>query len=459
MYTTARTNGLAVALAGVGALAFGLATGRADPARGSRPNIIIILADDMGYGDASCYGNRVYATPNLDRLAAEGLRFTDFHSAGAVCSATRAGLLTGRYPQRAGIPGVIYAAPNRNRHHGLHPHEITFAERLRRVGYTTAIFGKWHQGYRPQFNPTRNGFDQFRGYVGGNVDYISHIDGAGVYDWWDGTRLVDEPGYTTHLITRHAERFIEANKDRPFCLYVAHEAPHYPSQGPRDEPVRAIGNTRLRPGRTDRKAAHREMMREMDDGVGRILAAVNRHGLTERTFVFFFSDNGATQSGSNGALRGFKGRLWEGGHRVPAIAWWPGRIEAGTVCRQTTICLDVMPTMLALAGASVPVGHRLDGLDLTDLLTANQSLGERDLFWSYLQMSVVRRGAWKLVVRGADPSTVELFNLDDDPGERRNLTDREPQRVAAMRAALGAWRRDVDAGATVQPTRSPLGRG
>ena len=205
----------------------------------SKPNFIIIMADDMGYGDAGCYGGEI-PTPNLDRMAKEGMRFTDFHSSGNVCSPTRAGLMTGRYQQRAGIPGVINADPKVGaHHHGLHPEkEITFSKLLKQAGYATAICGKWHLGYTKNFNPVHHGFDRFNGFVSGNIDFHSHYDRMGVFDWWDGLELRKEEGYSTHLITKQALDFIEKSKDGPFCLYVAHEAVHAPWQGPNDPPER-----------------------------------------------------------------------------------------------------------------------------------------------------------------------------------------------------------------------------
>ncbi|CAN0487019.1 unnamed protein product, partial [Laminaria digitata] len=209
----------------------------------TQPNFIIIMADDLGYGDISPFDGWIH-TPHLDQLAEEGMRFTDFYASGPVCSPTRAGLLTGRYQQRAGIPGVVYAAPDRNRNHGLQPGEWTFAEALREAGYATGMFGKWHLGYETKYNPIHHGFDEFRGYVSGNVDYFGHVDQAGFYDWWSQDKLINEPGYVTHLITQHALRFIEKNKDTPFVLYLPHEAPHYPFQGPDDEPFRIV-NTQI----------------------------------------------------------------------------------------------------------------------------------------------------------------------------------------------------------------------
>ena len=257
----------------------------------ARPNFVVIMVDDMGYGDAGCYGGTAFPTPNLDRLAREGVRFTDFHSSGCVCSPTRAGLLTGRYQQRAGIPGVVYAAFNRNRHHGLQLHETTFAEILSAAGYAAAVFGKWHVGYEEQYNPIYQGFDRYVGYVSGNIDFHSHIDGAGVFDWWHQNRHVKEDGYTTHLITKHACDFVTQQQDKPFCVYIAHEAPHYPYQGPQDGPVRTEGEPKLiynhrEPEHAER--AYAEMMAEMDKGIGEVLDTLQRTRVDDRTFVMFF---------------------------------------------------------------------------------------------------------------------------------------------------------------------------
>ena len=417
------------------------------------PNVVVILADDLGYGDVSPYGGWI-ETPHLDRMAREGMRFTDFYASAPVCSPTRAGLLTGRYQQRAGIPGVVYAAPERNRHHGLQRHEVTLAQRLREAGYATGIFGKWHLGYERHYNPVHHGFDRFRGYVSGNVDYFAHVDGVGFYDWWEGDRLVNEHGYVTHLITRHAVAFIEAHQDQPFLLYLPHEAPHYPFQGPNDEPFRLIGKHVPEPRDSVQvRRAYREMVQELDAGVGAVLDALDRLGLAENTLVFFFSDNGALGFGSNGALRGHKGSLWEGGIRVPALARFPGRIAPGSTTTEPAISLDLMPTVLALAGVSLPEGHPLDGVDLRPVLFAQRRLALRTLFWHYNEQAAVRDGAWKLVRDvGKQPGTA-LYDLAHDLGERHNLADRHPARVQAMLAALDAWHTDVTTGATVQPDR------
>ncbi|MFP4058448.1 MAG: sulfatase-like hydrolase/transferase [Candidatus Brocadiia bacterium] len=430
------------ALAGAAAMTTPRA-GAAQEGVARRPNIVLILADDLGYGDLGYMGNPRIRTPHLDALAAEGVRFPDFHSSGAVCSPTRAGLLTGRYQQRAGIPMVISAA--RHRHVGLDPGEATFAERLQAAGYATALFGKWHLGYLPKFNPVHQGFDAFRGYVSGNVDYFSHVDQTGRADWWHGDRLEPEEGYVTHLVTRHAVRFIEEHREGPFCLYVAHEAPHYPYQGPGDEADRAVGGKfPVRGSRRDKAAAYKEMVEAMDASVGQVVAALRRLGLDRQTFVFFFSDNGATPPGSNAPLRGRKGTLWEGGHRVPAIAWWPGRVPAGGVCEEPTLCLDLFPTFIELAGATVPRGLKLDGVSLAPLLLEGERLGPRTLFWGHGRQRAVRRGRWKLLLgTGGKGDEPRLFDLAESLEEKHDVAPDSPRRVESLLAALEAWEEDV----------------
>lgn len=437
------------------ALVSGAAAWAAAPAR---PNLIVIMADDLGYADLGCYGNDRFPTPHLDALAREGLRFTDFHSNGPVCSPTRAALMTGRYQQRSGVDEVVFADPARGKRgsHGLQPREITFAELLQGSGYRTALMGKWHLGYDRKFNPRHNGFDEFRGYVSGNVDFHSHIDQANFPDWWHNLDQVDEPGYSTHLITRHAVRFIEENRARPFCLYVAHEAPHAPFQGPKDPPVRGPKAQPPLQG-AEIARAYREMVQEMDKGVGEITAALRRLGLAENTLVFFCSDNGGTREGNNGPLNGQKSTLWEGGHRVAGIAWWPGQIKPGTT-DQVALTMDLMPTLLEIAKVSVPAGHRLDGVSLAPLLLESKPLPDRTLFWAYGGRFAVRQGPWKLLVNqpAAEAGKAKakgkaapgmagtaLFHLGDDLGEKHDLAAREPARVRELETALAAWRRDV----------------
>jgi arylsulfatase A-like enzyme len=411
------------------------------PDRAGKPNIIIILADDYGYGDVGCYGSKRFNTPHLDALAAGGLRFTDFHSNGAVCSPTRAALLTGRYQQRTGISGVVTAAGHR--HTGLGLEETTFAEVLKTAGYATALFGKWHLGYLPEYNPVHQGFDEFIGYVSGNVDYHAHLDQTGEEDWWKQDKLNPEHGYTTDLISDHGVDFIQRHKDEPFLLYIAHEAPHYPFQG-RNDPPRYT----RKDGRTEDPVTpevYKEMIEVMDESVGRIIQAVVDAGQRENTFIFFFSDNGPAGLGSAGSLRGKKGQIWEGGHRVPAIAYWPGKIEAGQVSDLTAMGADLLPTMAAIGGTDLPEDLRLDGINLLPHMINGKEPAPRPLFWSHNNLLAIRQGDYKLICNNSF-SEISLFNLRVDPGEENDISAQYPDLVQELLEVLKAWQKDVTRG-------------
>lgn len=420
-----------------------------------QPNFVVIMADDLGYGDISCFGDPGFQTPHLDQMASEGIRLTDFHSNGPVCSPTRAALLTGRYQQRSGIDGVVFADPKQNRHHGLQMEEFTFAEALQKVGYKTGVFGKWHVGYERQYNPVKSGFDDFVGYVSGNVCYQSHLDRMGIEDWWHYDKLVPEEGYTTHLITEHTIRFIKENQQKPFCVYVAHESVHSPFQGPEDPAVREVGRVGDIKSKTvkDISRAYREMIVEMDTGIGKIVATLKELELAENTLVIFFSDNGGTKHGNNAPWSGYKGSLWEGGHRVPFIAWHPDKIVAGTESDALAVTIDIMPTLLELAGAEASDEKPLDGTSLAPLLYQQQELPKRQLYWAFRYDWAVRDGDWKLLSEGKSGRSgkPKLFNLNDDPGEKKNLAELHPETAKRMQQSYLAWKKDVQAGATPQP--------
>ena len=404
-----------------------------------KPNIILIMADDLGYSDLSCYGNKRFTTPNIDALADAGIRFSDFHSNGAVCSPTRAALMTGRYQQRCGVEGVVTAKSHR--HTGMALQETTIAEVLKSAGYKTALFGKWHLGYDVKFNPKKQGFDEFIGFVSGNVDYHSHIDQEGHEDWWKNETLKPEHGYTTDLITEHGIRFINANKDRPFFLYLPHEAPHSPYQGRDDKADRTIGGKFPIPGsRKDQLGAYKEMVQAMDEGVGRIVTTVKKLGLEQNTFIFFCSDNGANPRGSNAPLNGHKGSLWEGGHRVPAIAVWPDRIKPATKTDQTAMTMDLFATIASIAQAPLPAGLELDGINLKNVLTFNKKLPARTLFWRAGKKKAARKGKWKLLIQA---DSIALYDLTDDIAEQNNLTLQYPHIVKSMQAQLDIWEKQV----------------
>ena len=409
-----------------------------------KPNVIVIMADDLGYGDLGCYGNQEIQTPHLDRLAAEGIRFTDYHSNGTVCSPTRAALLTGKYQQRTGISFVVTVA---KRDLGLSLEETTFAESMKSAGYITGMFGKWHLGYDPRFNPVHQGFDEYVGFLAGNVDYHSHVDQAGYEDWWKGDQLIPEEGYTTDIITTHAVDFIKKHKEKKFLLYIPHEAPHFPYQGRASKADRIIGG---KPGEDypvlgseeDYKAMYREMVEVMDEGIGKIIQTLKELDLDKKTLVLFCSDNGATRDvGSNAPFRDSKGTVWEGGHRVPAIAWWPETIKPQGINHETVMSMDLFPTIVEVAGGSLP--KDLDGISMKNLILKGESLHKRDLFWQYKSQRAIRSGEWKLVSL-APEEIPQLFNLKNDPEEAHNLAKTNPELVKELAQKLTDWENDVN---------------
>lgn len=404
----------------------------------NRPNIILIMADDLGYGDISCFGSDYIKTPVIDNMAAEGIKFTDYHSNGAVCSPTRAAVMSGNYQQRAGIEGVIYAALDK-RIYGISDSIKTLPEYLREAGYSTGAFGKWHLGYKPEYNPTKHGFDEFYGYVSGNVDYISHRDGIGLFDWWHNTDTCYEKGYVTDLITNHAIEFMEKNKDKPFFIYLPHEAPHYPYQSRGDKAVRLPGLKLPDQGsRTDKKQVYKEMVEIMDENIGKVFQKLRELNLYENTFVLFCSDNGATKMGSNGNLSGFKGSLWEGGHRVPAIAWYPKKIKAGTQTNSTILSMDILPTLQSVAGISEK--GNFDGKDFSNVMFLHSKIDERPVFWRYRNQWAVRKGEWKyLKIKEKE----YLFNLKDDIEEKQNLIAVKPSKEKELKNFMKEWEREM----------------
>ncbi len=439
-----------------------------------RPNLIVIMVDDMGYAGLSCFGNPYFQTPEIDRLGTEGMRLTDFHSSGTVCSPTRAGLLTGRYQQRAGIEAVIHPRGDHPEHRkGLQLVETTFAEVLRDAGYSTGIVGKWHQGYvhnSDDYHPQNHGFDEFIGYHSGNIDFVSHVGDHNEHDWWHARTETREEGYTTHLINRYSLDFVRrhAGGDKPFCLYIAHESIHNPVQVPGD-PVRRTeeGWNRWRwqdHPPEERIAKYKGMTLPIDEGIGALRRTLVDLGIDKKTFVLFFSDNGPSGDFPSGSpnLRGGKGSVYEGGHKEPAIAWWPGTISAGAVSEEPLISIDVMPTLLALAGVASP-DRPLDGVDFSPVVLRDESLPSRPLYWASLsnggaRSEAMRDGEWKLVVQHpkAKPGTfenekVELYHLAIDPQEEHDVAEQRPERAALMLAQLKSWYADTQATATPQP--------
>jgi len=421
----------------------GLLFGKA-PAKATTtlPNVIIILADDMGYGGLSCYDNPYFKTPEIDRLASEGLLLRDFHSNGTVCSPTRAALMTGRYPHRSGCHVVINADRSHVDHRrGMPDHEWTLAEALKEGGYKTAIFGKWHLGYKPEFNPIRHGFDQFNGFISGNIDAHSHYDRVLVKDWWQNQEVQDEPGYHTDLITEHTLRFIRENQDKPFFIYAAHGTPHSPHQARGSPVLRGPQKGKIPAGEPPTKYSNnpkdenwliKHFVLPLDEGVGRIRRELVELGLAENTLLWFISDNGGTKGNYSTSLmtRGGKASLYEGGHRVPGIVWAPGRILPGT-SSELIVGMDIMPTTLALAKIQLPDEIKMDGIDVGPALFKSRPLPERAVLWEKNGKGALRVGSWKLVRN-------ELYNLQKDPQEKQNLARRYPERVRHMQKKLEA---------------------
>ena len=413
----------------------------------SKPNVIVIMVDDMGYGGVSCFDNQNFNTPEIDRLCSDGMKLTDFHSNGAVCSPTRAALMTGRYQQRSGCDEVVNADPRVAMHHiGIHDDEWTFAEAMKSSGYATGILGKWHLGYKPEFHPMNHGFDEFNGFISGNIDAHSHMDRMKVQDWWQGEELKDEPGYHTDLINKHAVDFIERHQSEPFFLYVAHGAPHSPHQARASKIQRGPEKGKIpdwAPQETyskDRKSEDwliRHFILPVDEGVGQIRAKLEELGIVDNTIVWFVSDNGGTGGNftTSPLTKGNKSQFYEGGHRVPGIVWAPGRVTPGSVSDELMLTFDIMPTSMALAGIEAPEGLKMDGVNVAGAIFKNESLPHKIRFWNMDSKGALRDGHWKIVASGSESL---LFDLEVDPRETKNIAAQYPERVTEMRRVYDA---------------------
>lgn len=415
---------------------------------GERPNIVFIMADDLGYGDLGCYGATDIETPHLDRLAAEGIRMTDFYANGAVCSPTRIAFLTGRYQQRLGMDNALYY---QEMGRGLPEEGLTIGDALGSAGYMTGLSGKWHVGYDYERQPNQQGFHHFFGLLGGNHHYFEHMDRIGVPDLWLNNEPIQREGYTTDLITEDAIAFIEREQESPFFLFISHAAPHFPWQGP-DDAAKDI-----RPKHKSWQLGDREtyiaMVERMDEGIGQILAKIESAGLREKTLVVFTSDNGGHIYSSNAPFREGKSSIWEGGTRVPCIVRWPGVVPAGEVSNQVGITMDWTATMLRMADlGSDPDGE--DGVDLMPLLTGELPRQSRTLFWkrkkgpvrkSIEEGRAVRQGAWKLVEQ-SEGGEQFLYNLESDPGETANRIARQPELARTLSRLLDDWEAEVYGG-------------
>lgn len=438
------------------------------------PNIVIIFTDDQGYGDLGTYGAVNFTTPHLDKMASEGMRFTSFYSAQAVCSASRAGLLTGCYPNRIGISGALMPWSK----NGLHENEKTIAEILKEQGYATGMVGKWHLGWQKQFLPLQHGFDEYFGLPYSNDMWPVDYDGSSVTKdsskpWKsrypalpliEGNEKVreintlEDQAQLTTLYADHAVDFINRHKDGPFFLYFAHSMPHVP-----------LGVSEKFNGKSE-QGMYGDVIMEIDWSVGQVMKALNENGLEDNTLIIFTSDNGpwlnyGNHAGSTGGLREGKGTSWEGGQREPCIMKWPGVIPAGKVCSKLSSTIDILPTVAAITGAAVP-DHKIDGVNILPLLKGDEKTNPRDHFFYYYRknsLEAVRKGNWKLVLphihrsyegvlpgkdgwpgpTKQDTAKLALFNLRRDPGERYDVQEMYPDVVEELMKLVESARNDL----------------
>lgn len=418
-----------------------------DPA--SSPNIVVLFLDDAGYGDFGYTGNPIIRTPNIDRMAAEGMTFTQFYSASPACTASRYSLMTGRLPVRSGFAWVLTPSSPR----GVHADEWTLAEGLREAGYATAIYGKWHLGLPEQFLPLQHGFDEYFG-----LPYSNDMQPP---DWvslplLEGNEIIEldpDQARLTAAYTDRAVDFVQRHRNRPFFLYVPYAMPHLPLS-PGSEYA----------GRSPR-GTYGDVIEELDAGIGKILAALRAEGIAENTFVFFTSDNGPwiiknEEGGSSGPFRDGKGSTWEGGVREPGIAWWPGTVVAGGVDRSVATTMDLYVTALALAGRQPPPDRAVDGQDISGRLfgsppdTNDPRAAERKPLFYYgpgHALHAVRHGRWKLHLKTSSQTGLEyfdgtlplLFDLEQDPGEKWNLAEAHPEIVAKLTAIVALHEEEV----------------
>ncbi|MFK5921516.1 MAG: sulfatase-like hydrolase/transferase [Verrucomicrobiota bacterium] len=422
----------------------------------AKPNIVFILADDMGYADLSSYGAPDVKTQNIDRLAAEGVRFTNFYANGPECSPSRTAFLTGRYPQRVGGLECAIGTGNVGRYDdairlagksdlGLPVDLAVLAPTLKKAGYRNAIFGKWHMGYESKFNPLDQGFDEFVGFLGGNVDYFHHVELSDLPVYYSGRKAIKREGFTTHLITDDAIDFLNRQKaktDEPFFLYVPHAAPHFPFQAP-DGPTQLPSKEQWTLGS---RATYVKMLVDLDEQVGRLLKALEDNQQAENTLVVFASDHGAMKPGLNTPWRDYKGTLFEGGIRVPCIARWPGEIKAGQVSNQVATIMGLTRSFMSLAEGKLAPAMESDGIDIIDHVRQGKKDEMRTLFWRSRRGDrtwwAVRDGDLKYVKKTeAGKSEEWLFDLAEDGGEKENLLDRATGKAAAavLRRKLIKW--------------------
>lgn len=427
-----------------------------------KPNVIIIMTDDQGYGDLSCMGSNDFKTPNIDALASDGVLFTSMYAASSVCSPSRASLLTGRYPGNAGVRAIL---AGHRRASGLTPQVPTIATALKKLGYSTGICGKWHLGLKEECRPNSNGFDEFSGFLAGCLDYYSHIfyygmaDGATnpTHDLWENeTEVYSNGEYLTERITRKSVEFIRKHHNEPFMLYVAYNAPHYPMHAP-EKYLKRFENL---PWDKQIMAA---MISAVDDGVGEIRKELESQGILDNTIIYFQSDNGPSRESRNwldgtedayyggtaGRFTGHKFSLFEGGIRIPAIISWHNHIASGQIVDLAHISTDLFPTILDACGGNAEE-YEFDGKSLLKELLGGEEQTHEYLFWELEEQTAVRYGKYKLVINGRlvenEEKRADLFlsDLENDPREQDNLAEKMPELCEELKRAALKWREDIE---------------
>lgn len=404
------------------------------------PNIIYIMTDDMGYGDLSSYGRKDYATPNIDKLVLQGVKFVNAYAAAPLCTPTRTAFMTGRYPARTPV-GLIepLTSTDRDSSFGLTPAYPSIATLMKEAGYETALVGKWHLGKLSQHSPMKNGFDYFFGIHTGAADYISHKGDRHFHDLYENDSLFYREGYLTDLFSQKAISFIKRKHNKPFFLYVAYNAPHWPWQGPLDKPY--ADTISFKSGGSP--AIYAAMMKSLDDGIGSIINTLDEEQLSGQTIIIFTNDNGGERFSESGGLANSKASLWEGGIRVPAMVKWPGKISPGTVTNQVASTMDWTATILFAGGAKPRKNFPLDGKNLMPVLLGKQENVNRILYWRTFQrrkQHAIRMGNWKYL---NDEKNEYLFKLDEDEQEKNDLKAQYPAVFKKLKKKYAAWEKMV----------------
>jgi len=406
-----------------------------------RPNIIYIMADDLGYADLSCYGRKDYQTPNLDKLAKQGVKFMNAYAAAPVCTPTRTAFMTGRYPARTPV-GLREPLDwsKKDTTVGLTPDYTSLPTLLKKAGYETYLVGKWHLGFALQYSPLKNGFDYFYGFHGGGIDYFSHTDPKGNNDLYENDQPAPKEGYMTDLLMEKTIEIIHDHHSKPFFISVMFNAPHWPWQGPGDKPYPDTMSWTS----GGSPAIYATMVKSMDEAVGKIIDALDQQKLSANTVVIFTSDNGGERFSDNGIYTGSKMQLWEGGIREPAFVKWPGKIKPGSTTHQVTTTMDWTATILSLAKAKADPKFPLDGIDIMPVIMGKKKEVDRTLYWRLFQRTnhkAMRSGKWKYL--RDEKGDEYLFDLSKDPREKDNLKEKQQQVFEKLKKQYTDWEKTV----------------